>query len=952
MDQADDEVMADGDGSSSENESSDSGFELDISPEDTKLLMQLEKQLKDNPNVYDSHFIEVLRRCKMSSRLHEARQAMHAAFPLTEALWLAWLSDETDGVASAEDIARLEALMSEATVDYLSIPLWAQYLEFVRDFDPEVAAGSAEGREKMRALCEQALTAGGLHVSEGSRLWALYLGYERGLLEADPKEAQAERVRSLWTRQLQVPLADGADTLAAYTAWERDTRGEQGWQVPAVLQAGYAKAQHAAELRQPYEASVASGKPATADLLAAYMAYIKVEERAGDPSRAVYERAVAAFPVTHYLWLQYTRYLEAHIKVNSVVNAAYARALRNCPWVGQLWSRALRALERTGAADEQHEALYARALSAGLQSYEDYLEVMLARLDALRRRGADAFPSLRAAFRAADDLLHSYFPSHLDRAFRLTSYWADCEAGLGGDVKAARAVWEAAVKGPAGRHADTWAAYVDFERRRGHTREARTLYKRCYSRKMEEGGQALLCDAWLRFEREEGSAEDHLAACIKAEPILQESQAAAVAAADPAQHAAAQSAAERAPQLSKEEMRAMRQQADPNFSAKRKQRGEESREGGVAAATPASATEGKGEMLPPPPKKPKTAAAAAAAAAGSSVDHQAAAGGSGSGKQQTAAAVVAAQVQDGQPEAQQVSRSPAPQQQPPTTQSAGQAQEAEGQPQQQNAGGEPPPQQHGRQQQHWQQEQQQQQQQVHKPSGLGWRQQRRSDANTAFVKYLAEGVEEEAVRELFGGCGPLLGVVMGRDKETDRLKGFAYVHFATHEGLEAAIRLNGSEFHGKHILVAPSQPPSAHGQQAHKQQATPMQQPPQQQQQQGGRGRGRGGGSDGGADGRGGGRGGRGGGRAGGMDGGGRGRGGRGGGREGGRGRGDLPGPKHRSVIDLGSNEPSAATERPVATSTGFLPRAAALRGKAPGGGADETPKSNAEFRKLFLAKK
>jgi DNA polymerase III gamma/tau subunit len=220
-------------------------------------------------------------------------------------------------------------------------------------------------------------------------------------------------------------------------------------------------------------------------------------------------------------------------------------------------------------------------------------------------------------------------------------------------------------------------------------------------------------------------------------------------------------------------MRAMRQQADPNFSAKRKQRGEESREGGVAA-TPAS--EGKGEMLPPPSKKPKTAAAAAAAAAaGSSVDHQAAAGGSGSGKQQDAAAVVAAQAQDGQPQAQQVSRSPAPQQQPPTTQPADQAQEAEGQPQQQRAGGEPSQQQHGRQQQqqHWQQEQQQQQQQqqqVHKPGGLGWRQQRRSDANTAFVKYLAEGVEEEAVRELFGGCGPLLGVVMGRDKETDRLK--------------------------------------------------------------------------------------------------------------------------------------------------------------------------------------
>ena len=32
-------------------------------------------------------YIEVLRRCKMSSRLREARQAMQAAFPLTESLW-------------------------------------------------------------------------------------------------------------------------------------------------------------------------------------------------------------------------------------------------------------------------------------------------------------------------------------------------------------------------------------------------------------------------------------------------------------------------------------------------------------------------------------------------------------------------------------------------------------------------------------------------------------------------------------------------------------------------------------------------------------------------------------------------------------------------------------------------------------------------------------------------
>jgi hypothetical protein len=49
-----------------------------------------------------------------------------------------------------------------AVSSVLSVPCGCR---FVRDFDPEVAAGSAEGREKMRSLCEQALTAGGLHVS-------------------------------------------------------------------------------------------------------------------------------------------------------------------------------------------------------------------------------------------------------------------------------------------------------------------------------------------------------------------------------------------------------------------------------------------------------------------------------------------------------------------------------------------------------------------------------------------------------------------------------------------------------------------------------------------------------------------------------------------------------------------------------------------------------------------
>ena len=51
----------------------------------------------------------------------------------------------------------------------------------------------------------------------------------------------------------------------------------------------------------------------------------------------VYERALAAFPVTHYLWLAYGRFMEGARPGN--VQALYRRAVRNCPWVGALWSR-------------------------------------------------------------------------------------------------------------------------------------------------------------------------------------------------------------------------------------------------------------------------------------------------------------------------------------------------------------------------------------------------------------------------------------------------------------------------------------------------------------------------------------------------------------------------------------------------------------------------------------
>lgn len=67
-----DEEMAE---ASSDSGSSDSDFEeLDISPEDTRLLLKLEQQLKENPNVYDSHVqVRHHRRCCRPQRCQTSR---------------------------------------------------------------------------------------------------------------------------------------------------------------------------------------------------------------------------------------------------------------------------------------------------------------------------------------------------------------------------------------------------------------------------------------------------------------------------------------------------------------------------------------------------------------------------------------------------------------------------------------------------------------------------------------------------------------------------------------------------------------------------------------------------------------------------------------------------------------------------------------------------------------
>jgi hypothetical protein len=63
-----------------------------------------------------------------------------------------------------------------------SVSLWCDYLNFIQVHDPSVRECSPDGISKARNLFERALTAAGLHVAEGNKIWELYREFEQAVL--------------------------------------------------------------------------------------------------------------------------------------------------------------------------------------------------------------------------------------------------------------------------------------------------------------------------------------------------------------------------------------------------------------------------------------------------------------------------------------------------------------------------------------------------------------------------------------------------------------------------------------------------------------------------------------------------------------------------------------------------------------------------------------------------
>ncbi|ESO95367.1 hypothetical protein LOTGIDRAFT_188648 [Lottia gigantea] len=509
----------------SDSNSSDDDGENDLALE---LIAQLREKINENPYLYDNHteIIKLLKSSGELEKLREARENMSKYFPLTAELWLDWIKDEIRMIEDDfKDRDNIYQLFSRAVQDYQSVPLWLEYVQF--------AIGGMKddgGISKMRKIFEEAITVVGLHVTQGSMVWDAYRETENavlaGLLPAPgsiptPEQeesfnVQNQRVSSLFKRQLAVPLLDMEQTYSEYKDWN-------GGDLDIYTEESYQKSLAHLEKLKPFEDSLVT---AESPYWEEYQTYINFELKGDDPSRiqCIFERSITENCLNPEAWLKYTKYLDSKLKIKSVILPVYERAVRNCPWSCLLWQRYLLALERHNESGNKLKDVTAKALTSGFTLASEYSTIWSTYIDYLRRQinwsedHTEQLELFRETIEKALENLTEYFGNDGDENGMMRQYWAVIEGKMCKNMTRAREIWNEIMGLGYGNQANMWLEYYKLERAYGDNKHCRKLLQKALNSVTD--WPESITQAYINFEREEGTLEDYDVAVGRCEAQL------------------------------------------------------------------------------------------------------------------------------------------------------------------------------------------------------------------------------------------------------------------------------------------------------------------------------------------------------------------------------------------------------------------------------------------------
>ncbi|CAK9107812.1 unnamed protein product [Durusdinium trenchii] len=172
-------------------------------PGGKSFVAQLVEDLQKNPYDQELHaaLVSAFRESAQLEKLRRARDAAADRVALPESFWLEWLQDELPLATEPAEVEALDDLHRRACAMCPTGPVWLARCALHRERSSDAG--------KVRSVYEEALKVLGQHPGYGVEIWADYRDFEENLLSAagaDEKALQVQRVRTLFMRQMALPL--------------------------------------------------------------------------------------------------------------------------------------------------------------------------------------------------------------------------------------------------------------------------------------------------------------------------------------------------------------------------------------------------------------------------------------------------------------------------------------------------------------------------------------------------------------------------------------------------------------------------------------------------------------------------------------------------------------------------------------------------------------------------
>ncbi|KAF9999020.1 RNA-binding protein 4F [Modicella reniformis] len=211
----------------SDNERDSDSEELAMDEVSSDTIATLKTSLKQDPNQYELHtqLIVLLKNTDMLDELRQAREAMSAAFPLTEELWIEWIADESNMAITGDEKKHVLSLYERATSDYLSITIWKSYVSYaIQEYTEYMEHPSNDNVVDMaylRYLFRKADKSTGHHVSQSHIIWDMQKDFELQQLSskepANPEDV--DRVKAMFLERITTPHSTLEETFSSLSSF-------------------------------------------------------------------------------------------------------------------------------------------------------------------------------------------------------------------------------------------------------------------------------------------------------------------------------------------------------------------------------------------------------------------------------------------------------------------------------------------------------------------------------------------------------------------------------------------------------------------------------------------------------------------------------------------------------------------------------------------------------------